>query len=78
MVHEVATKVITVPMCLRLKGTKGFTFCTFSFQRAYKMAPQDSLLLMLISVIGSNDWQMVTQAGKPRSLRGYTISWILF
>ena len=27
IVHEVATKIITVLMCLRLKGTQGFTFC---------------------------------------------------
>jgi hypothetical protein len=31
MVHEVATKIITVPMCLRIKGTKGFAFLAFPF-----------------------------------------------
>jgi hypothetical protein len=52
IVHEVAAKVITVPMCLRLKGTQGFTFSTFCFRHARNMIFQDSLLLTLISVIG--------------------------
>jgi hypothetical protein len=29
IVHEVATKIITVPMCFRLEETQGFAFCAF-------------------------------------------------
>jgi hypothetical protein len=31
MVHEAATKIITVPMCLRIKGSQGFVSCAFRF-----------------------------------------------
>ena len=31
VVHEAARKIITVPMCLRQRGTTGFMFCAFLF-----------------------------------------------
>jgi hypothetical protein len=31
MVDELATKIITVPMCLRPEGSQGYPFCSFFF-----------------------------------------------
>jgi hypothetical protein len=39
IVHEVARKIITMPMCLRPKETQGFIFCPFLFSTCLQYDP---------------------------------------
>jgi len=61
IVHEVARKVITVPMCLRIDGTQGSMFCSFSFLTCLKhdpsgFPPPDTIL---------HDWFKERTLAKP-------------